>query len=247
MAYLVRGLILSALIYLAVVGAVYHAMHQPPETFARRISGLPRVLLYDLLPFYRMWVSARRGPLRPGNPAPDFDVASVAPQGRARLTDFRGRPLLLLFGSYSSPALRGEVAEFNQMHRDYRDRVAILLIYLHEAHSVDGWQLQENVDDEVLVRDHASMDERLAAARQAIGLLKIEFPVAVDSFDNRTERAYTAWPARAYLINSEGRIARKGPPGPFALNSSRLEAILKRLLESKKAESPKEHARIGMP
>ncbi|MGH9671814.1 MAG: deiodinase-like protein, partial [Bryobacteraceae bacterium] len=155
------------------------------------------------------------------------------------------RPLVLLFGSYSSPALRGEIAEFNQMHRDYGDRVAILLIYLQEAHSVDGWQMPENVDDEVLVRNHGSMDERLAAARRAIGSLKIEFAVAVDSFDNRTERAYTAWPARTYLIDSEGRIARKGPPGPFGFNSKRMEAVLKALLESKKVESPQEHARVG--
>ncbi|MGH9673858.1 MAG: hypothetical protein ACRD44_11815, partial [Bryobacteraceae bacterium] len=91
---------MSALIYLAFAGAVYHAMHQPPETFSRRISRLPRFLMYDVLPFYRMWLGVRRGPLRAGDRAPDFDVASVAGQGRVRLTDFRGRPLVLLFGSY---------------------------------------------------------------------------------------------------------------------------------------------------
>jgi hypothetical protein len=45
--------------------------------------------------------------------------------------------------------------------------------------------------------------------------LKVDIPMVVDEIDNRTERAYTAWPDRLYVIDAEGRITYKSRPGPF--------------------------------
>lgn len=43
---------------------------------------------------------------------------------------------------------------------------------------------------------------------------------------NSAERAYTGWPDRLYLIDREGRIAFKSPPGPYGFQPSELEKAL---------------------
>jgi type I thyroxine 5'-deiodinase len=60
--------------------------------------------------------------------------------------------------------------------------------------------------------------------------LAIELPAVVDTFDDATERAYTAWPERLYVIDRDGRIAYKSAPGPFGFKPADLEAALSRLV-----------------
>jgi type I thyroxine 5'-deiodinase len=52
----------------------------------------------------------------------------------------------------------------------------------------------------------------------------------LDEFGNSTERAYTGWPDRIYLIDSQGRIAYKSKPGPFGFKPDQLAAALVRTL-----------------
>jgi hypothetical protein len=52
----------------------------------------------------------------------------------------------------------------------------------------------------------------------------------LDEFGNSTERAYTGWPDRIYLIDSQGRIAYKSKPGPFGFKSEQLQMALSRAL-----------------
>ena len=55
-------------------------------------------------------------------------------------------------------------------------------------------------------------------------------PAPLDTFDNATEQAYTAWPDRLYLIDREGRIAYKAKAGPWGFKPAQLEAALKQIL-----------------
>lgn len=77
------------------------AMRQPPETFAMlmaRVGPAP----FLLFPFEAMWKSARSGKLRPGDPAPDFNLPLLGKSENVRLSSFRGaRPVVLIFGSYT--------------------------------------------------------------------------------------------------------------------------------------------------
>jgi hypothetical protein len=63
---------------------------------------MPMPLLYAVFPLERMWKHARAGPLRPGDPAPDFELPRLEGSGTVRLSSDRGhRPVLLVFGSYT--------------------------------------------------------------------------------------------------------------------------------------------------
>lgn len=59
--------------------------------------------------------------------------------------------------------------------------------------------------------------------------LKIDFPALVDTMDNRTERAYTGWPDRIYVVDRSGSIAYKSKAGPFGFSADELAAQLEHL------------------
>jgi type I thyroxine 5'-deiodinase len=69
-------------------------------------------------------------------------------------------------------------------------------------------------------------DERSTIAGTCSTKLGIELPALVDTIDNKTEAAYTAWPDRLYLIDSRGRIAFKSEAGPFGFKTELLSKAL---------------------
>ncbi len=79
---------------------VYAWMRMPPEQFAAKMAKLPPAAMM-LAPFETMWSRARGGSLQPGDAAPDFDLESVDKTSRVRLSSERGRPVVLVFGSYT--------------------------------------------------------------------------------------------------------------------------------------------------
>ena len=119
----------------------------------------------------------------------------------------------------------------NRLYRQYGDRAAFYVVYIQEAHPIDGWQLDDNVEDDVLVSSTASDEERVQVAGVCMTKLGVELPAIVDEADDRVEQAYTGWPDRLYVIDIDGRIAYKSAAGPFGFKPSEVEATLQRLLE----------------
>ena len=60
---------------------------------------------------------------------------------------------------------------------------------------------------------------------------ELSSPSVLDEFGNSTERAYTGWPDRIYLIDSHGQIAYKSKPGPFGFLPDQLSAALVHTLD----------------
>jgi type I thyroxine 5'-deiodinase len=116
------------------------------------------------------------------------------------------------------------------MYRRYRDRAAFYVVYIEEAHASDVWQLPANLRDEVVHASPRTPEERAALAGACVRKLNIELPALIDGFDNSTERAYTGWPDRLYLVGRDGRIAHKSAPGPYGFRPAELEAALRNTL-----------------
>jgi hypothetical protein len=65
------------------------AMRQPPEKFGRVMMHMPMPAFF-LFPFETMWSQARAGTVQPGDMAPEVELSSL-----------RGKPVVLVFGSYT--------------------------------------------------------------------------------------------------------------------------------------------------
>ena len=103
-------------------------------------------------------------------------------------------------------------------------------MYITEAHPSDVWQMEDNVKDKVVFDSPKTEEERAFVAGACVRKLGIEFLAVLDEFGNSTERAYTGWPDRIYLIDAQSRIAYKSKPGPFGFKPELLEAALSRVL-----------------
>jgi type I thyroxine 5'-deiodinase len=121
------------------------------------------------------------------------------------------------------------VPALNKVYDEYRDRVAFYVVYIQEAHPIDGWQLESNVKDSVLVANTRSDAKRTEVANVCVVKLGIKMPAIVDTVDDRVERAYTGWPDRLYVIDKDGRVAYKSGAGPFGFKPEEVEATLKQL------------------
>lgn len=126
----------------------------------------------------------------------------------------------------------------NRLYREYRDRVEFYVVYIEEAHPIDAWQVDANLEDDVLVATTRTSDERYQVAGLCVTRLGIELPALVDESDNRVERAYTAWPDRLYVIDRNGLIAHKSAAGPFGFKPADVEATLKRILTAAPGVQP---------
>jgi hypothetical protein len=90
-----------ALVYVVLLGGLFIAMLQPPAVFGHIMSKLPSVS-YFLFPFEPLWLIARRGHLKVGDPAPDFALKTADGSASVRLSSFRGQePVVLIFGSHT--------------------------------------------------------------------------------------------------------------------------------------------------
>lgn len=109
------------------------------------------------------------------------------------------------------------------------------MVYITEAHPSDLWQMQSNIRDRVVLASPRNQDERASVARTCMVRLGINFPAVLDEFGNSTERAYTGWPDRLYLIDAQGRVAYKSKPGPFGFKPGELAAALERVTAARAA------------
>ena len=90
--------------------------------------------------------------------------------------------------------------------------------------------MPSNVKKGILYASPRTDAARAEIATACVKDLGVEFPALVDGIDDATERAYTAWPDRLYLVGTDGRIAYKSGPGPFGFSTEELEAALDAML-----------------
>ena len=115
----------------------------------------------------------------------------------------------------------------NALYQRYRNEVAFFIVYIGEAHPSDARQVPSNMRDKVVYNSPRNEGERLNLAGVCVTRLGVKLPAIVDRFDDSTEKAYSAWPDRLYLVDRSGRIAYKSRPGPFGFTPAALEAAIR--------------------
>jgi peroxiredoxin len=216
-------------LWLGFVSFIWRAMNRPPEDFARVMSHMPWEI-FLLVPFETLWTRARAGALRIGDAAPDFSLVKLDKTARVRLSEMnKTQPVVMVLGSYTWPPFRREVPALNKLYDQYGSRVAFLVVYIIEAHPSDVWQMESNIKDKIVFATPKNQEERALIAGACVRKLGIRFPAVLDEFGNSTEKAYTGWPDRIYLIDQNGRVAYKSRPGPFGFKAEELASALAKL------------------
>jgi hypothetical protein len=101
MKWLWRGVLAALLGYILLAAAVIAAMLQPPARFGQIMRYVPAALVWGVVPGPRIWLWARQGTLAEGQLAPDFTLPTSDRTGSVTLSSHRGRPVVLIFGSYT--------------------------------------------------------------------------------------------------------------------------------------------------
>ena len=118
----------------------------------------------------------------------------------------------------------------NELYKTYRDRVEFFLIYIREAHPANGWQVPNNLIEDVIYDEPTTDEERTEVASACQIALDIEMPMLVDRIDNDVEEKYVGLPMRQFLIDARGRVVYAGDKGPFGWDDEAFEEALKALL-----------------
>ena len=116
------------------------------------------------------------------------------------------------------------------------------MIYIREAHPVDGWWLGKGLPALYLklsksraatdIYDPKTMEERRAVAGRCEKALQYGIRTYVDEMDDAVSKAYAAAPTRLYLVGLDGKVAYAGGPGPFGFKPAELEAAIGAYLNS---------------
>jgi Iodothyronine deiodinase len=117
------------------------------------------------------------------------------------------------------------------MYTAYKETVHFRVIYIREAHPIDGWQVPINVKEKILIADPKTLEERRKVAKEFAAQFKVTLPICVDTLDDQVEKTYAGWPDRFYVIDAEGKIAYKGDPGPAGFRVADVPPELDRLLK----------------
>ena len=177
--------------------------------------------------------------LETGELAPEFKVSRMGSGGSISLTELRQQgPVLLVFGSYTCPNFRAAAATLNRLYPEYKNQIPFYLIYIREAHSTTDWQSTRNQREGITLPAAANMSEQGEHASMCVRKLHIEFPALLDSMNGTAEKAYSAWPSKAVLVDRQGRIVFSTGLSEQDFNPERFESALRKASTSTAAQAP---------
>lgn len=120
-----------------------------------------------------------------------------------------------------------QAGRLQELYDRYKDRVQFFIVYIHEAHAADGRSpIRVNTSKLEWISEPKSAFERFQVANTCIEDLKLTIPCLLDDMENATDKAYSGWPDRLYLVGKDGRIAFQGRPGPRGFRPEELAAAI---------------------
>ncbi len=174
--------------------------------------------LIDLMPAWSQPPGATPAGGPPiGTPAPDFALTTLDGQV-VRLSDLRGRTVVIEFGSFTCPSFRKAAAGLEVARRRHSDDVVWLVIYGAEAHPSDGRESPENRAEGISHPQHRTMGDRMEMAALARDSLGLERTLVVDDLNDTATRLYEGHPNRLYVVGVDGTVvAKQVRPDPLAV------------------------------
>lgn len=130
----------------------------------------------------------------------------------------------------------------HDLYEQYHDRVQFLLVYIREAHPVDGWWLGGRIARQILkargwskaatdIYDPKTITERQQIAGRCESALQYGIQTYVDDMEDSVSKAYAAMPTRLYLIGLDGKVIYAGGLGPWGFKPAELKSAIGKYLK----------------
>lgn len=162
------------------------------------------VVVLGMVLYESMAYRTRCNAAKVGCTAPDFELRTAASHAPVRLTDFRGKPLVLILGSTSCAYMQNSMLEVRDMYRAFADKARFLVVYTKEAHPAgEKWGSPQPM---IHLPQAANLEERDAAAAVFANQLEVPIPVVSDTMDNRVSTFYDSLPTKLLIVDSGGNI-----------------------------------------
>jgi hypothetical protein len=131
-----------------------------------------------------------------------------------------------VFGNFSCGPFRSWAATLAELAETHKSRATFLGVYVREAHPTDGWRMESNDRASIAYAQPKDQSARNAVANRCSITLKMPFPLLVDTMEDQAGHAYSAMPARLYVIDASGKVTYKSARGPFGFRPQEMEQAL---------------------
>ena len=101
----------------------------------------------------------------------------------------------------------------NEIAAQYADRADFYCVYIQEAHPDDGWQVQHNLDQDIILNAPTTIEERAEIAEVCVLRLNMAMPMLLDDMTDQADKLYNALPERLYLLDENGIVRYKTVAG----------------------------------
>ena len=127
-----------------------------------------------------------------GTEAPGFELPGL--EGRHhRLSDFRGNPVVIEFGSYTCPIFCGHLPAMEDVAREHPD-TTFLVVYTREAHPGE------------VTPAHATQADKYRAAARLVCEEPISRVILVDDLDGTVHQRYGGGWDSVFVLDAHGRV-----------------------------------------
>jgi hypothetical protein len=118
----------------------------------------------------------------------------------------------------------------NELYAKYKNQIRFYVVYIREAHPDNGWQVPNNLIENIIYDEPTTDEERTEVASACQINLDLHMPVLVDRIDNDVDKNYVGLPMRLFLVDCDGKIAFAGEKGPFGWDDEAFEEALRKLI-----------------
>ena len=163
-----------------------------PASRGQQINQRPtKTQLIELL-FRQQMGSLQPGP-KLDEPAPDFTLKTGDGKSEFTLSRQIGpRPIVLVFGNFTCGQFRHQGENIETLHHRYGDRANFVMVYVREAHPIDGWKFDQSDPADLTIAQPKTYDDRAGVAQVCSRSLGFGFPVLVDTIDDSVGHRYSA-------------------------------------------------------
>ena len=120
----------------------------------------------------------------------------------------------------------------NEIATQYGAEMDFYCVYIQEAHPDDGWQVQHNLDDDIILNTPNSIEERADIAEVCALRLSMAMPMLLDDMTDQADKLYNALPERLYVINKTGIVRFKTVAGSRGFEPEAWASAIAELLRS---------------